>query len=120
MCTNILRHTPMRLALQTNLNHPMKTRILLAITASFLITTAPAQRRPTQKALPRPKATLETPVSQLPEYSLSRGDMEAQLRFLASDELLGRRTGEPGNRVAARYIAEEFRRLGLKIGRAHV
>lgn len=50
----------------------------------------------------------------LPEYQLSRADMEAQMRFLASDELLGRRTGDPGNRVAARYIATEFRRLGLK------
>ncbi|GHB55604.1 peptidase M28 [Persicitalea jodogahamensis] len=35
------------------------------------------------------------------------------MRFLASDELMGRRTGEPGNLVAARYIAEQFRRYGL-------
>lgn len=35
------------------------------------------------------------------------------MRFLASDELLGRRTGEQGNMVAARYIAEQFRKLGV-------
>ncbi|MBC7570766.1 MAG: M28 family peptidase [Spirosoma sp.] len=93
----------------------MKTPILLAITASLLITTSvSAQRRSAQKAAPRPKAAIETPLTQLPEYSLSRADMEAHLRFLASDELMGRRTGDAGNRVAARYIAEEFRRLGLK------
>ncbi|HEX9957868.1 MAG TPA: M28 family peptidase, partial [Fibrella sp.] len=32
----------------------------------------------------------------------------------ASDELQGRRTGSPGNMVAARYIAEQFRQAGLK------
>ncbi|MGA0556308.1 M28 family peptidase [Larkinella sp. VNQ87] len=54
------------------------------------------------------------PVSKLPESKLSRAEVEAQLRFLAADELQGRRTGEPGNWVAARYIAEQFRALGLK------
>ena len=93
----------------------MHKRILLALTASLLVTTPiPAQRRSAQKAPPRPKASVETLPVQLPEYALSRADMEAHLRFLASDELMGRRTGDPGNRVAARYIAEEFRRLGLK------
>lgn len=36
------------------------------------------------------------------------------MRFLAADELQGRRTGEQGNFVAARYIAEQFRKLGVK------
>ncbi len=45
---------------------------------------------------------------------MSRAEIEAHTRFLASDELMGRRTGEPGNQVAARYIAEQFRKLGLK------
>lgn len=50
----------------------------------------------------------------LPEQSITRAEVEAQTRFLASDELQGRRTGDPGNWVAARYIAEQFRQLGLK------
>ncbi|GAB3266835.1 M20/M25/M40 family metallo-hydrolase [Larkinella harenae] len=54
------------------------------------------------------------PVSKLPESKITRTEVEAQMRFLASDELQGRRTGEPGNWVAARYIAEQFRALGLK------
>ncbi|TDB68779.1 M20/M25/M40 family metallo-hydrolase [Arundinibacter roseus] len=49
----------------------------------------------------------------LPEFNLQKVEREAHMRFLASDELQGRRTGEPGNLVAARYIAEQFRRLGL-------
>lgn len=47
-----------------------------------------------------------------PEYSLDKAELEAHLRFLAADELQGRRTGEQSNRVAARYIAEQLRRYG--------
>lgn len=48
-----------------------------------------------------------------PEFSIKKSDTEVHMRFLAADELLGRRTGEQGNLVAARYIAEQFRKLGL-------
>jgi hypothetical protein len=49
-----------------------------------------------------------------PEFSLRKSDAEAHMRFLAADELLGRRTGAQGNHVAARYIAEQFRKFGVK------
>ncbi len=49
-----------------------------------------------------------------PEFQLERPETEAHLRFLASDELQGRRTGEPGNNIAARYIAAQFEAYGLK------
>ena len=49
-----------------------------------------------------------------PEFSITKAETEAHMRFLAADELLGRRTGEQGNLVAARYIAEQFRKLGVK------
>ncbi|GAB3176568.1 M20/M25/M40 family metallo-hydrolase [Telluribacter humicola] len=48
----------------------------------------------------------------LPVFNLTKEVAEAHLRFLASDELMGRRTGEMGNRVAARYLAEQFRKYG--------
>src|SRR5258706_10749385 len=38
----------------------------------------------------------------------------APLRFLASDELMGRVPTRPEIHVAARYIAESFRSFGLK------
>jgi len=48
-----------------------------------------------------------------PEFNSKQSDAEAHIRFLAADELLGRRTGEQGNLVAARYIAEQFRKFGV-------
>jgi Peptidase family M28/PA domain len=53
-------------------------------------------------------------INKLPEYSLSKKEIEAHIRFIASDEMLGRRTGEITNNVTARYIAEQFRLHGLK------
>ncbi|GAA4433463.1 M20/M25/M40 family metallo-hydrolase [Ravibacter arvi] len=50
-----------------------------------------------------------------PEFTLKKEELESHLRFLASDELEGRRTGEQSNRVAARYIAEQFRRYGAGV-----
>ncbi|MFN8346537.1 MAG: M28 family peptidase [Spirosomataceae bacterium] len=53
-------------------------------------------------------------LKKLPEARFSKTEAEMHLRFLASDELQGRRTGEQGNLVAARYLAEQFRALGIK------
>lgn len=40
-------------------------------------------------------------------------DIKRHISILASDSLEGRRTGEPGAEKAARYIANEFSRVGL-------
>ncbi|MCU0340435.1 MAG: M28 family peptidase [Spirosomaceae bacterium] len=50
----------------------------------------------------------------LPETNIPRAEVEMQMRFLAADEMQGRRTGEQSNLVAARFIAEQFRMLGVK------
>src|SRR5436189_1597664 len=46
--------------------------------------------------------------------------LEANLRkhieYLASDKLEGRRAGEPGAVLAGNYVAEQFRKVGLKPG----
>lgn len=42
--------------------------------------------------------------------------LRAVVTYLASDKLDGRRTGTEGAKAAARYIAAEFARLGLKPG----
>ena len=39
--------------------------------------------------------------------------LRAHVNYLASDKLEGRRTGTPGADAAAKYIADEFKRLGL-------
>ena len=41
-------------------------------------------------------------------------EIRQHIRYLASDELGGRKTGERGNVMAANYIASEFRRYGLR------
>ena len=48
-----------------------------------------------------------------PEKEISSAWYEQHLRFLASDELRGRHVGAPGNQIAAKYIAEQFRYYGL-------
>jgi aminopeptidase YwaD len=45
-------------------------------------------------------------------------NLRAHVRYLASDELEGRRTGTAGAQKAAGYIAAEFKRLGLRPGAA--
>lgn len=48
----------------------------------------------------------------LPEDELTRMEVEAQLRFLASDALAGRYTGSEGNNVAAAFIAKHLQAYG--------
>jgi len=47
------------------------------------------------------------------EQQIQLEEVESHVRFLAADELKGRKTGEMGNWVAARYIAEQFRKFGV-------
>src|SRR5690606_36623520 len=49
------------------------------------------------------------------EYAgkINEGDARKHLTILASDEFEGRDTGKPGGEKAARYIAEEFKKLNL-------
>lgn len=53
-------------------------------------------------------------LKKLPEYKADEKLIAADMKFLAADELMGRKTGEMGNYVAGRYIAEQFRKAGLK------
>jgi len=46
--------------------------------------------------------------------SITIEELETHLTYLASDELKGRATGEPGLDMAARYLAEQASRIGLK------
>ena len=46
--------------------------------------------------------------------SINRHDLMMHMKFLASDELEGRSTGEPGLQIAARYLAVQAEQLGLQ------
>ncbi|MEO1627860.1 MAG: M28 family peptidase, partial [Bacteroidota bacterium] len=53
------------------------------------------------------------PFLEMPEFRLEKDDVEAHLRFLSSDALMGRRTGSTGNDIAAHYLAEHFKAFGM-------
>lgn len=55
-----------------------------------------------------------TTYAQFPEFETRQSEVEGHLRFLASDDLQGRRTGEPGNFLAARYLADYFKAYGAE------
>ena len=46
--------------------------------------------------------------------SINGHDLKMHLEFLASDELQGRETGEPGLQIAARYLSVQAEQLGLQ------
>jgi Zn-dependent M28 family amino/carboxypeptidase len=58
--------------------------------------------------------SVESAQLNFPEDELTVSEVESHLRFLASDELMGRKPGTYGADIAARYIAEQFRAAGLK------
>lgn len=53
-------------------------------------------------------------MTEAPEMQLSRAQVESQLRFIAADELKGRRTGSEGNNIAARFIASHLAAWGYQ------
>lgn len=57
---------------------------------------------------------LATPTLAGEKAAISAESIKAQITYLASDALRGRGSGEPGNMAAARFIAQEFARCGLK------
>jgi hypothetical protein len=46
--------------------------------------------------------------------AITESDLRTHVRYLASDDLEGRGSGTEGNRKAAAYIADHFRRFGLE------
>lgn len=54
-----------------------------------------------------------------PEFQMDREEIEVQLHFLASDHLAGRRTGSPGNDIAAHYIAAHLEAYGYQPPEGH-
>lgn len=46
--------------------------------------------------------------------AITANEIEAHIRFLASDSLKGREAGSPGEAIAANYLADRFRDYGLE------
>ena len=54
------------------------------------------------------------PLFQSGDPQVTPAELRAHIRFLSSDSLAGRRVGTPGNDLASKYIAEQFREQGLE------
>ena len=54
------------------------------------------------------------PYARIGFESITPNDLSAHLHFIASPELEGRETTFRGQKIAARYIASVFQKLGLK------
>ncbi|MGN7719921.1 M28 family peptidase [Chitinophaga sp. 22620] len=64
--------------------------------------------------------TAKKPVKPVPAAAFAKGitaaDLKKHLYIIASDEMEGRETGTPGQYKAAKYIADQFKRVGLQPG----
>ncbi|MBZ5568317.1 MAG: M28 family peptidase [Acidobacteriia bacterium] len=93
----------------------MRTVFLIFI---FALTTAPliAQKHPTSKhKRPTPaSASALPPAAVAAMASIDPQRIRAHVKFLSSDLLEGRGTGQRGGDIAAEYIATQFESYGLK------
>src|SRR5512142_2636532 len=92
-----------------------KTALFILILA---MTTAPlaAQKTATRKSK-RPQPTLAAtlpPAATAAMKSIDPQRIRAHVKFLSSDLLEGRGTGQRGGDIAAEYIADQFESYGLK------
>ena len=53
-------------------------------------------------------------ISLITSPDITQEEIKQHIRYLASDSLEGRRSGEKGDSLAAMYIAERFKKFGLK------
>lgn len=56
----------------------------------------------------------KAPLNRHSTMDITADDIKYHVNYLASDALEGRLSGTPGGETAAKYIAEEFNRFGLK------
>ena len=80
----------------------MPARALLALLAALLLCAGLLGLRPAGGQPP------------LAGDSITAADLEREVRLLAADEMRGRLTDTPGNRRAARHIADRFEHFGLR------
>lgn len=92
----------------------MKNTLLLCLFLSTTIVTAQYESGVTK---PDPSISLFDDIADPSvkyAMTITEQDLLQHLSTLASDEFEGRETGEPGNDMAARYISDQFKSLGVK------
>lgn len=77
----------------------MRTFIFVLICCGFISCSQPHETEPADTLL---------------TSEITPDDIKTHITFLAQDSLKGRETGTPGAAMAARYVADHFRRFGLQ------
>ncbi len=92
---------------------PLHLSLLLALAACG---PAPAPLTPAPTSTPTAQVAPEAarPADALDVDSTAFGRIDADVRYLASKELAGRGTGDPGARLAAEMVRTRFQELGLR------
>ncbi len=74
---------------------------------------APAMPAPMRAPAATPTVLQQPALAQQYAATITENDLAAHLYFYASDELEGRETGMRGQKIAVKYLASVYRRLGL-------
>jgi len=86
------------------------------LVAAMLAAACSSEPKTAAPATPAPSTARHTPIGQLPTIDLDA--MLAHTRTLSSDAYEGRAPGTKGEELAVTYLANEFRKVGLKPGNA--
>ncbi|RPD40418.1 M28 family peptidase [Chitinophaga barathri] len=82
-----------------------KLPLLASMLAVGTVACAQVAKKPAKPAASTPYAN-----------GITAADLKKHLYIIAGDEMEGRETGKPGQYKAAKYIAEQFKRVGLQPG----
>ncbi len=88
--------------------------LLISLTSGLLFAQAGSPAGPPTKMPPVPKVASLPPAAEQAMANIDPERIRAQVKFLASDLLEGRGTGQRGGDIAAEYIATQFELYGLK------
>ena len=101
----------------------MKKNITLALLLAGCMALSPAEAQKTKSKVksktavaPAPKPEPQVapnPTADIFAQTITAADLSAHLHVLASDEFEGRETGKKGQKMAAEYIANHFREIGV-------
>ncbi len=100
----------MMLARRVWTTHGIRAGVAGGVAAAGLIAAAGLLLLPPSALGQPPSAARQEPSA----ASITAADLQREVAHLASDAMGGRLTATPGNEAAARYIADAFRRHGLR------
>ena len=86
------------------------SRYFVIVSVCFAVTACSDSRAPVEA----PPATQRVPIGQLPDIDMAA--VLAHTKALSSDEFEGRAPGTPGEEKSVTYLADEFKKAGLKPG----